>query len=42
MVKVLDCRIVLSEFEFQSPVYFQFWTNTLGKGMNLDIILAMG
>ena len=32
MVKVLDCGIVVTEFELQ---------NTLGKGMNPFILLAM-
>ena len=33
MVKALDCRIVLSEFELQSLNRVHFRTNTLGKGM---------
>ena len=42
MVKVLDCEIVVSEFELQSCYYAHFWANTLGKGMNLLILPAMG
>ena len=34
VVKVLDCRIVESEFELQSRYYVHFRTNTIGKGMN--------
>ena len=33
VVKVLDCGIVVSEFELQSHYYVHFRTNTLGKGM---------
>ena len=33
MVKAIDCKIVLSEFELQSRCYVHFRTNTLGKGM---------
>ena len=32
MVKVNDCRIVVSKFELQSRYYVHFWTNTLRKG----------
>ena len=35
MVKVLDCGIVVSEFELQSHYYVHFQTNTL-------ILPAMG
>ena len=34
MVKVMDCRIVVSKFKLQSLRYFHFRTNTLGKGMS--------
>ena len=34
MVKKIDCKIVVSEFEFQSRYYVHFRTNILGKGMN--------
>ena len=40
MVKVLDCRIVVSEFKLQAGYYFHFWSNTLGKGMNPIILPA--
>ena len=42
MVKSLDCRIVVSEFELQSRYYVHFWTNTFGKGMNPLILPSMG
>ena len=42
MVKVTGCRIIVSEFELQSCHYIHFRTNTLGKGMNLLILPAMG
>ena len=42
MLKVLDCGIVVSEFELQSRYYVHFQTNTLGKGMNPLILPAMG
>ena len=42
IVKVLDCRIIVSEFKLQSYYYIHFQTNTLGKGMNPLILPAMG
>ena len=42
MVKVIDCEILLNEFELQSRYYVHFQTNTLGKGVNPLILLAMG
>ena len=42
MVKATDCGIVVNEFELQSCYYVHFRTNTLGKGMNLLILPAMG
>ena len=42
MVKAMDCRIVVSEFVLQSHYYVHFQANTLGKGMNPLILLAMG
>ena len=42
MVKAMDCGIVVSEFVLQSRYYVQFRANTLGKGMNLLILPAMG
>ena len=42
MVKAMDCRIVVSEFKLQSGYYIHFRTNTLGKGMNLLILPAIG
>ena len=34
VVNVLDCDIVINEFEFQSRYYVHFRANTFGKGMN--------
>ena len=42
MVKAMDCRIVVSEFELQSCYYVHFRANTLGKSMNPLILPAMG
>ena len=41
MVNTMDCRIVVSEFVFQSRYYVYFRANTLGKCMNLLILPAM-
>ena len=41
-VKAMGCGIVVSEFVLQSRYYVHFRPNTLGKGMNLVILLAMG
>ena len=42
MVKKMVCGIVVSEFELQSLNYVYSQINTLGKGMNPHISLAMG
>ena len=42
MVKVLDSGIVISEFEPQSRYYVHFRTNSLRKGMDRLVLLAMG
>ena len=42
MVKAMDCRIVVREFVLQLRYNVHFWTNTLGKAMNLLILPAMG
>ena len=42
MVKLIGCRIVVSEFELQTRYYVHFRANTLGKGMNPLILPAMG
>ena len=34
VVKGMDCRIIISKFEFQLRYYVHFRTNTLGKDMN--------
>ena len=41
MVKAMDYRIIVSEFEFQSHYYVHFRKNTFGKGMNPLILPAM-
>ena len=42
MTKALDYGIVINEFELQLHYYVHFRTNTLGKGMDTLIPLAMG
>ena len=42
MVKAMNCGIVVREFVLQSRYYVHFRANTLGKGMNLLILQAMG
>ena len=42
IVKAMDCRIVESEFVLQLRYHVHFRANTLGKGMNLLILPAMG
>ena len=42
MVKAMDCGIVVREFVLQSHYNVHFRANTLGKGMNLLILPAMG
>ena len=42
MVKAMDCGIIGSEFVLQSRYYVHFQANTLGKGMNPLMLLAMG
>ena len=42
MAKVLDCSLEISEFKLQLCYYIHFLTNTLGKGINPLIPLAMG
>ena len=42
MVKAIDCKIVVSEFELQSRYYVHFRTNTLGKVLDPIIFQAMG
>ena len=34
VANVMDCDIVVSDFDLQSCCYVHFRTNTLGKGMN--------
>ena len=41
MVKAVDCRILVSEFELQLRYYVHLQTNILGKGMNRFTHLAM-
>ena len=42
MVKAMDCGIIVREFVLQSRYYVHIQANTLGKGMNPFILLAMG
>ena len=42
MIKAMDCGIVVREFILPSRYYVHFRANTLGKGMNLLILPAMG
>ena len=42
MIKAMDCRIVISEFELHSRYYIHFQTNALGKGMNSFILPVKG
>ena len=42
VAEVLDCGILVSEFEPQSRYYVYFWINTLGKGKKLLILSTMG
>ena len=42
MVKMVDCNIVVSEFETHSRYYVLFPTNTIGKDMNTFIPPATG
>ena len=42
IVKAMDGRIVVREFELQSRYYFYFRSNAFGKGMNPLILPAMG
>ena len=41
VANVLDCDIVVREFEFQSRYYVHFRTNALWKGMNSHILPAV-
>ena len=41
IVKAMDCGIMINKFEVESRYYIHFGTNTLGKGMNPLILLAM-
>ena len=34
MAKMLDSGLEVVVFEFQSHYYVDFWSNTIGKGMN--------
>ena len=42
MVKEMNCKIVVCEFEPQSLYYDHFRTNNFGKGMNPLILPALG
>ena len=42
VANVLDCDIVVSEFELQSRYNVHFWTNIIGKYMNPLILRRIG
>ena len=42
VANVLDSDITVSKIKLQSPNYFPFWINTLGKGMNPLFSSVMG
>ena len=42
MVNVLNCDLKVGELKFQLSYCIHFWTNTLGKDINLFIFQAMG
>ena len=42
VANVLDCNIVVSEFELQSRYYVHFHTNTITKSMNFLVPSDMG
>ena len=42
MVKAMEIRIVVSEFDLQSRYYVHFRANIPGKSMNPLILPAMG
>ena len=42
IVKALDCGIIVREVELQLRHYFHFQTYTIGKGMGLLILPAVG
>ena len=41
VANLLDCDIVVNEFELHPCYYVQFWTNTFREGMNHFILLAI-
>ena len=42
VAKVLNCNLIVSKFKLKSFNCIYIWTNTLGKGINLIILRAMG
>ena len=40
--KVLDCDVIVNEFETLSYYYVQFRTNTLGKGARGVMVIVVG
>ena len=42
IVKAMNCGVVVREFVLQLRYYVHFRANTLGKGMKLLILTAMG
>ena len=39
---MLDCKIIVNDFEHQLHYYIHFQTNTIVKGMNIIIPPTMG
>ena len=39
---MLDCKILVREFEFWSRYYIHFWTNTFGKDINSLVLPEKG
>ena len=42
MYNVLNCDIVVSEFEIYLSYYVNFWINTLRNGVNSIVIASCG
>ena len=42
VINVIDCDIIVSEFESKARIYVQFWTNIFEKRMNPLISPAVG
>ena len=42
MAKVWDCGLEVSEFDLQFRYYVHFWTDAIGKDIDLPYLPAMG